>query len=160
MLVVDNLVHELLRQQNAESSGSHALGLAKPDMVDWVASWITHCGMGNFVERETIPGVADATGHHVASSDIADFHLLIRIKLATVLDGVEKHLPESHTNGMRLIFWQFSKFIQKLKNSVCRFHFATGKKSYPLRCSRNNVDPVIPTRFLDCQSDHGGQCVH
>src|SRR3954447_5939551 len=149
MLVVDNFVHELLRQQNAESSGSHALGLAKPDMADWVVSWITHCGMGNFVERETIPRIGDATGHHVASSDIADFHVLIGVELATMLDGVEKHLPKGHTNRMPLMFRQLSKFIQKLKNSVCCFLVATGKKPYPLGCRRNDVDAVIPTRFFD-----------
>src|SRR5580704_4445439 len=88
VLPVDKLVDHFLRQQHAESTGTHALCLSMSHMAERIFGRVRNGSVGNLVQGKAQTRIVDLARNHMAGTDICDFNALRRIQSTAMLDGI------------------------------------------------------------------------
>src|SRR5206468_3962825 len=108
----------------------------------------------DFIQSETFAGVAYPTFHHVTSAEIGNLNLLVGIEPSSMLNRINQHFAKGHSNRASFRLRQVRDLIEKLYYPICCLKVTTRIDADPFRSRRNDVDPIIPGRFLDCALDH------
>src|SRR5215213_7579758 len=98
-LVIDHLVNQLTRDEDAKAAGADAFILAHLFMLRRVACRVEKSRDGPFgtIERldaEALAGVFDAIEDNAWRAQVADLNILGGIVLAAMLYGVAQHFAE------------------------------------------------------------------
>src|SRR5208283_971177 len=131
--VVDELVYEFLRQQNAEAARAHAGFLTIVDVAEQITLRIGYGCVGSLVQSKTFTRIADAALHHMTSADIGNLYLLVGVEKSTVFDRVYQHLTESSTNLASFRVRQFRDFVEELEHSIGCLKVAASAYTNPFR---------------------------
>src|ERR1700686_5036149 len=105
--------------------------------------------MGDLVQGETLPRIADLARHHVTSPQIRNLHLLVRIQAPAMFDRIHQHFTKRYSNRTSFRIRQLSNLVEELEYPIGRLYVAASEDANPFRSCGEDVDAIIPARFLD-----------
>src|SRR5882724_7483786 len=158
LFIVDQLIDEFFRQQNAEPARSHALLVANPRVTEQIIGRPGR-GMTQFFERETLAGILDTASNRSARPNERDFHVMAGIEMAAMFHGVNQNLPES---GNYMVFLSFgnarvSDSVQELDQAIRGSEITSGRQADPFGRPGKYFDAVVPAGFCHGRAHHRGQ---
>ena len=115
--------------------------------------------MTYFIQGESVAGVFNARHHHVPGADVTDFNILLRVKVASVLHGIQQHLAKRHTNVVAFFFRKITDLAHELHQPVCGDHSAAHSKCYQMRCCGNKLDAIGPVGSIKDSSYRVCECL-
>src|SRR5215470_15715258 len=154
LLIVEQLIHESLGLENAESSRAHARNFPLHDVTKGLLRWISESRMFEFFKRKSSARIFYFAKDCAASADVGHLNVLRRIEFPAMLHGVQKDFAERHCNLFRFHFWQVGCFAIKVDKPLSGNQITAYGKPHPVGCGRENLKAVIPERGGQSQADN------
>ena len=157
--VVDELVDERFREEEAEAARAQAFFLARLSVRQGIVVGIVDRGVLQFFGTKAWPGIVDAIEQRAVGANVGDTHLLIRVEASAPLDRVIEQLAKREADAFALLLRQIRfEAREKTLHAVNHQAFARDKKLDPTR--RRGEDLDRRARRLDRKSRRTDEARH
>src|SRR5215469_16234551 len=104
--------------------------------------------MMQFFERKPLAWILDPACDRAARAQILDLHILVRVEVPAIVHCIDQHFAKSVGDLAFLLVWQFHDFDEVLHKPLSGSAVTANQQPYPSGGSGDNLDAIVPTRFL------------